>query len=135
ERLLPLVGDFQRRRHQALRYPVQTPEARVGRAMRQGEVRLNSNDGTRVVLGCRTVARSHEMHRKLTTVERALNSLLGLLHFLQRQLLLGQYAVAALPQLVAHKLALLRKIGGSLGEINKLRRSRNAVAVSLSGGQ
>src|ERR1044072_109027 len=100
--------------------------------MCQSEMGLNSNNRTRIVFGSRTVARADELPGKLTTVERRLNGLLDMLYLVKRRLRLRQHAPPARAYLGARQFALLRKIGGSLGQVNEPRWGRGAVAVCLS---
>src|SRR5207249_11174251 len=102
-------------------HPKQTQKTRIRRAPFAGQILLDSDHGARIVFWSRSIARANEMDREVAAREIGAHGLLRLFQLFERELLLWQHAMAPLPQLVAHQLALLRQIGSRLSEIDDLR--------------
>src|SRR5205085_6553462 len=89
-----------------------------------GHLYLHADYGARVVFGRRAVARADEVDGQAGAREVSADGLGERVLRVQGELLFGQDAVAALPQLVAHGVSLPREVGGRLGEVDSLRRAR-----------
>ncbi len=91
-----------------------------------GQPLLYLHDGGRVVLGRRAVARADHVDGEEAAREVCADGLLDPAPLFERQALLGQHAVAALAEFVAHALALGREVCGRLGEVDEPCRGRAA---------
>ncbi len=135
ELALPLVRDLDAaRRHQPGGRPEQAHERGVRLLALGGQLFLYTDDRAPVVFGRQPVLRADEVDGEHRAREVCAHGLLGLRRLFERELLLGQHAVAALPQLVAHALALRREVCRRLREVDELRRRRSPQVGGGRGG-